>query len=99
MFGPPVLHEPFWYLTGFHGKILKDRGITGKSQLSQLWKMLTPFPREHLENTNESIAINILIALRKGGRHHRNLRPKPLKKVRQKHAGGELCTPSTERSH
>jgi hypothetical protein len=99
MFCPPVLHKPFHYPTRFHGKILKDWSIAGKSQLLEPHKMFVPFPYKHMENADESIASNVLITLCEGSGHHRNLRPEPLQKVRNRSAGGEFSTPSTEHSH
>jgi hypothetical protein len=61
--------------------------------------MLAPFPRKHLENANENIAGNILIAFREGGGHRHDLCPKPLKEVRQRGIGRELGASTPETSH
>jgi hypothetical protein len=61
--------------------------------------MVAPFPRKHLENTNESIVGNILVAFHESGGHHGDLRLEPLKKVRQRGIRGELGASPTERSH
>jgi hypothetical protein len=86
------------YSASFHGKIPKDRSITGKSQFLYLWHMFTSFSRNHLENTNESVAGNVLVAFRKGGGHRPNLLLKPPEEIRQRGTSGEFRASSAERS-
>jgi hypothetical protein len=99
MLSPPILHEPLRYPAGFRWEILKEQSITGKELVFQLRKMLAPFPCKHIENANESIAGNILIAFCEGSGHCCDLHPEPLKEIRQRGIDGELSAPSTERSH
>jgi hypothetical protein len=44
--------------------------------------MLATFPCKHLENANESVTGDILVALRKGDEHRLDLLPKPLEEIR-----------------
>jgi hypothetical protein len=61
--------------------------------------MLAPFPHKHLENANQSIAGNVLIAFHKGDGHHCDLRPESLEEVRQRGIGRELSASPTEHSY
>jgi hypothetical protein len=61
--------------------------------------MFTSFSHEHLENTNESITGNVLIAFHEGGGHRLNLLMKPLEEIRQRGTSGEFSTSSAKHSY
>jgi hypothetical protein len=61
--------------------------------------MFASFSHEHLENTNESVTGNILIAFHEGGRHRLNLLPKPLEEIRQRGTSGEFSASPAKRSY
>jgi hypothetical protein len=67
MLNPLVFHMFFCYLTNIVRNIVKERIIARQRQLFKLWQMLTLHPHKHLENTNQRVTGNILIAFGKGG--------------------------------
>jgi hypothetical protein len=82
MLCPPTLHKFHGYPASFHGEILNDRSIAGKSPSLYLQQMFTSLSHKHLENTNKSVTGDVLVAFCKGGGHPLNLLPKPLEEVR-----------------
>jgi hypothetical protein len=66
MFNPLVLHKSLYNPTNIIRYIMKERVIARQRQLFKLWQMPTLHPRKHLEDTNHSETIDILIAFGKG---------------------------------